>query len=50
MEIHRSPLIVAGKPRGYAKATKAIGAKGFIWLSGVVGFDPQTGLGAGRTR
>ena len=43
MEIHRSPLIVAGKPRGYAKATKAIGAKGFIWLSGVVGFDPQTG-------
>ena len=43
MEIHRSPLIVAGKPRGYAKATKAIGVKGFVWLSGVVGFDPNTG-------
>jgi enamine deaminase RidA (YjgF/YER057c/UK114 family) len=43
MEIHRSPLVVAGKSRGYAKATKAIGAKGFVWLSGVVGFDPNTG-------
>jgi len=43
MEIHRSPLIVAGKPRGYAKGTRVIGAKGFVWLSGVVGFDPDTG-------
>ena len=43
MEIHRTPLIVAGRPRGYAKGTRAIGAKGFVWLSGVVGFDPDTG-------
>ena len=43
MEIHRKPLIVAGRPRGYAKGTRAIGAKGFVWLSGVVGFDTDTG-------
>ena len=43
MEIHRTPMIVAGQPRGYAKGTRAIGAKGFVWLSGVVGFDPDTG-------
>ncbi len=43
MEIHRTPLIVAGRPRGYAEGTRAIGAKGFVWLSGVVGFDPDTG-------
>ncbi len=43
MEIHRTPLIVAGRSRGYAKGTRAIGAKGFVWLSGVVGFDPDTG-------
>jgi len=43
MEIHRSPLFVAGQSRGYAKGTRATGAKGFVWLSGVVGFDPDTG-------
>jgi len=43
MEIYRTPLIVAGRPRGYAKGTRAIGAKGFVWLSGVVGFDSDTG-------
>ena len=43
MEIHRTPLLVGGKSRGYATGTKIIGAKGFVWLSGVVGFDPDTG-------
>lgn len=43
MEIHRMPVITGGKSRGYAKGTRAIGAKGFVWLSGVVGFDPDTG-------
>jgi enamine deaminase RidA (YjgF/YER057c/UK114 family) len=43
MEIQRSQSIVAGKPRGYATGTRAIGAKGFVWLSGVVGFEPNTG-------
>ena len=43
MEIQRKQLFAAGKPRGYASGTKAIGARGFVWLSGVVGFDPNTG-------
>ena len=43
MEIHRTPLLVGGKSRGYATGTRTIGAKGFVWLSGVVGFDPDTG-------
>ena len=43
MEIQRSQSIVVGKPRGYATGTRATEAKGFVWLSGVVGFDPNTG-------
>jgi enamine deaminase RidA (YjgF/YER057c/UK114 family) len=43
VEIYRAPLLVAGKSRGYATGTRAIGARGFVWLSGVVGVDSQTG-------
>jgi len=43
VEIKRLPFIVAGQPRGYAKSTSVIGAKGLVFLSGYVGVDADTG-------
>ena len=43
MEIYRTPAIVAGKPRGYAKGTKVTGSRGFVFLAGCVGMDVNTG-------
>ena len=44
MEIQRAPAMVAGKAQGYAKGTAVIGARGFAFLSGAVGIDPDTGI------
>ena len=43
MEIQREPVVIAGKEQGYAKGTKATGASGFVFLSGSVGLDVNTG-------
>ena len=43
MEIQRSPVMIAGKAQGYGKGTAATGARGFAFLSGAVGVDPDTG-------
>ncbi len=43
MLIHRTPVIIAGKSRGYAKGSVVREAKGFVLLSGAVGQDPVTG-------
>ncbi len=43
MEIQRLPLFLAGKQAEWAKGNKVIGAKGFVWLSGSTGLDPNTG-------
>ena len=43
MEIKRVSAMFAGKPRGYAKATSLIGAKGLVWLSGCIGVNEDTG-------
>ena len=44
MEIQRTPAMVAGKAQGYAKGTAVTGARGFAFLSGAVGIDPDTGI------
>lgn len=43
MEIYSSPVIIAGQPVGYAKGTRVIGNKGFVFLSGSVGVNTETG-------
>ena len=43
MEIQRSPFVIAGQNREWAKATVVSGARGTIYLSGSAGTDPVTG-------
>jgi enamine deaminase RidA (YjgF/YER057c/UK114 family) len=43
MDIQRLPLVVAGKNLPCAKGTKVVGGSGFVWLSGAVGEDVDTG-------
>ncbi len=43
MEIQRTPVVIAGRPAVYAKGTRVVGNKGFVWLSGSVGVDVGTG-------
>ena len=43
MEIKKSPVVVGGEKRAYASGTSAIGARGFVTLSGAVGEDADTG-------
>lgn len=43
MEIRRSPVIIAGQPAPYAKGSAVTAAKGFVFLSGSVGEDVNTG-------
>ena len=43
MDIHRSPVVIAGQPAVYAKGSAVTGAKGFVLLSGSVGIDVNTG-------
>ncbi len=43
MEIHRSPVVIAGQSAPYAKGTAVKGNKGFVWLSGSIGIDVDTG-------
>ena len=43
MDIDRSPVIIAGQPAPYAKGTRVVGNRGFVWLSGSVGIDVETG-------
>ena len=44
MEFQRSPVILAGKPAVYAEGTMVKGNSGFVWLSGSVGIDINTGV------
>ena len=43
MEIQREPVEIAGQAQGWAKGAKATGASGFVFLSGSVGLDLNTG-------
>ena len=43
MEINRSPVVIGGQTQGYAKGTAVRGANGFVFLSGALGVDPDTG-------
>jgi enamine deaminase RidA (YjgF/YER057c/UK114 family) len=43
MEIKRKPVIIGGQRRAYATGTSAVGASGFITLSGAVGEDAESG-------
>ena len=44
MEIERPLVVRAGKPTGGAKGTMVRGAKGFVFLQGFGGIDPETGV------
>lgn len=44
MEIKRPMGMSAGKPLGFAEGTAVFGAKGFVFLSGIIGTDPKTGI------
>ena len=35
--------MIAGKPSGFAEGTAVYGTRGFVFLSGVIGTDPETG-------
>jgi enamine deaminase RidA (YjgF/YER057c/UK114 family) len=43
LEIQRSPFVIAGQNREWAKATVVSGNRGTIYLSGSAGTDPATG-------
>ena len=43
MKHQRLPVIISGQPRGYAKCRAVTGADGFVFLSGAVGRDCETG-------
>ena len=43
MEIQRSPFVITGQNREWAKATVVLGSRGTIYLSGSAGTDPVTG-------
>ncbi len=43
MEIQRAPIVIAGQAREWARGTGVVGARGFVFLSGSVGFDLNTG-------
>jgi enamine deaminase RidA (YjgF/YER057c/UK114 family) len=43
MLIQRKPAVVAGQRRTYAKGTAVTEAKGFVFLSGAIGMDTNTG-------
>jgi enamine deaminase RidA (YjgF/YER057c/UK114 family) len=43
LEIQRSPFVITGQNREWAKATVVFGARGTIYLSGSAGTDPATG-------
>lgn len=43
MEIKTPMAMRAGKPLGFAEGSAVIGAKGFVFLSGITGTDPKTG-------
>lgn len=43
MQIYRTPFVIGGKPQEWAKGTGVIGARGFVFLSGSVGMDINTG-------
>ena len=43
MDIQRSPVMVKGQSAPYAKGTRVVGNNGFVWLSGSVGIDVETG-------
>jgi enamine deaminase RidA (YjgF/YER057c/UK114 family) len=43
MEIQRSPVVIAGQNKYYAKGTAVIGGRGTVYLSGAVGIDPGMG-------
>lgn len=43
MEIQRAPIVIAGQAREWARGTGVTGARGFVFLSGSVGLDPNTG-------
>jgi len=43
MDIQRSPVILAGRSAPYAKGTRVVGNKGYVWLSGCLGEDINTG-------
>ncbi len=44
MEIKRPTDMRGGQKAPYAKGTAVTGAKGFVFLSGVTGRDPETGI------
>ena len=44
MEMQRSPVIVSGQSRGYAKGSAVTRASGFVFLSGAVGRGCETGI------
>lgn len=43
MEIKKVPVVIAGKPAGYAKGAVAFGARGIVFMSGRCGRDDVTG-------
>ena len=43
MEISRPREVRAGKTLEFAKGTTAVGARGYVFLSGITGRDPQSG-------
>jgi enamine deaminase RidA (YjgF/YER057c/UK114 family) len=43
MEVKREPVVIGGERRAYAVGTSAVGAKGFVTLSGAVGENAETG-------
>jgi len=44
VELKREQVITAGQHMAYAKGTKVTGAGGFVFLSGAVGEDTETGV------
>jgi enamine deaminase RidA (YjgF/YER057c/UK114 family) len=43
MDIQRSPVILAGRSAPYAKGTRVAGNNGYVWLSGCLGEDVNSG-------
>lgn len=43
MEIKRKPVVISGERRAYATGTSAVGARGFVTLSGAVGENAESG-------
>ena len=43
MEIKRKPVVIGGERRAYATGTSAVGARGFVTLSGAGGENAESG-------